>query len=158
MRCGPGGGLTGLGYSHTSGMPALRAALADHLGEARGVRANPEQIVITSSAQAAIDLGSIDSDDPAHIEAAIEEARILARPAFPYTGANLSRAASAIDQRCWLQLEGGVGDGSLVVLTANATIDGQPGEVYVIDDGGLIIAYLYRLDDCSLVTALELSP
>ncbi|MFV2092700.1 MAG: PLP-dependent aminotransferase family protein, partial [Hyphomicrobiales bacterium] len=46
----------GLGYSHTSGMPALRTALAHHLGEARGVRAGPEQIIITSSAQAAIDL------------------------------------------------------------------------------------------------------
>ncbi|MHA1524357.1 MAG: MocR-like pyridoxine biosynthesis transcription factor PdxR [Alphaproteobacteria bacterium] len=50
------GRLTGLGYSHTSGMPALRAALARHLVAARGVRAAPDQIIITSSAQAAIDL------------------------------------------------------------------------------------------------------
>ena len=48
--------LTGLGYSHTSGMPGLRAALARHLGETRGVRAGADQIIITSSAQAAIDL------------------------------------------------------------------------------------------------------
>ncbi len=137
--------------------PAAEAASIDPATDGAGAAYATTVAAADLPPQAAIDLGAIDSDDPAQVEAAIEEARTLARSAFPYTGTNLSGAASAIDQSCWLQLEGDVGDSSLVVLTANATIDGQPGEVYVIDDGGLITAYLYRLDDCSLVTALELS-
>lgn len=43
-------------YGWTSGLPSLREALCAHLREARGVRAEPEQIVVTSSAQGALDL------------------------------------------------------------------------------------------------------
>jgi GntR family transcriptional regulator / MocR family aminotransferase len=45
-----------LGYGDPLGEPALRAALAQHLALARGVRCTPEQIVITEGAQQALTL------------------------------------------------------------------------------------------------------
>jgi GntR family transcriptional regulator / MocR family aminotransferase len=44
------------GYGHMSGHPAFRAILSAHLAETRGVIADPEQILITSSARGATSL------------------------------------------------------------------------------------------------------
>jgi len=70
-RAARGRQFTGLGYSHTSGLPDLRALLAHHLGDVRGVRATPEQVIITSSAQAGIDLvmrSMVDINDAVWLE------------------------------------------------------------------------------------------
>lgn len=45
-----------LGYSDPRGLPALRQAVSDYLGVARGVRCDPDQIVITTGTQHAVDL------------------------------------------------------------------------------------------------------
>ncbi|GAB4232158.1 MAG: PLP-dependent aminotransferase family protein [Methyloligellaceae bacterium] len=45
-----------LAYGHVAGLPELRRALCDHLRAVRGVHATAEQIIVTSSAQAALDL------------------------------------------------------------------------------------------------------
>jgi GntR family transcriptional regulator/MocR family aminotransferase len=44
------------GYSDPRGLPALRKAISDYLRAARAVRCEPEQIVVTSGTQHAIDL------------------------------------------------------------------------------------------------------
>jgi GntR family transcriptional regulator / MocR family aminotransferase len=44
------------GYSDPRGLPALRKAICDYLRAARAVRCEPEQIVVTSGTQHAIDL------------------------------------------------------------------------------------------------------
>ncbi|HKJ62758.1 MAG TPA: PLP-dependent aminotransferase family protein [Hyphomicrobiales bacterium] len=44
------------GYRHATGHPRLRRILAGYLADARGVRAEPEQIFVTSSARAGISL------------------------------------------------------------------------------------------------------
>jgi GntR family transcriptional regulator/MocR family aminotransferase len=45
-----------LGYSQDGGLPELRAALAEHLVQARGVRASADTILITHGAQQALEL------------------------------------------------------------------------------------------------------
>ncbi|HWW07235.1 PLP-dependent aminotransferase family protein [Collimonas sp.] len=49
-------GSAALGYGDPLGEPALRAAIARHLGIARGVRCTPAQVVITEGAQEALAL------------------------------------------------------------------------------------------------------
>ena len=44
------------GYADARGLAELRRAICDYLGAARGVRASPEQIIITSGTQHAIDI------------------------------------------------------------------------------------------------------
>jgi len=44
------------GYGHISGHPRFRQALCQHLAEARGVAADPEQIIVTSSARGGLSL------------------------------------------------------------------------------------------------------
>jgi len=44
------------GYAHYYGLPALREALIDHVAVSRGVSASAEQVIVFSSAQAALDL------------------------------------------------------------------------------------------------------
>ncbi len=48
--------LESAGYGHMSGHPRFRRVLCDFLTEARGVVAEPEQIIVTSSARGAISL------------------------------------------------------------------------------------------------------
>lgn len=60
-----------LGYGHTGGHPALRAAVADYLGGARGVNCTPDQVIVVGGAQAGLDLVSrmlLDPGDTAWIE------------------------------------------------------------------------------------------
>ncbi|MCW2307046.1 MocR-like pyridoxine biosynthesis transcription factor PdxR [Rhodobium gokarnense] len=59
------------GYGHFDGLPALKAAIAKHLAETRGVVAEPSQVLVISSAQAALDLSArmlIDPGDVAGLE------------------------------------------------------------------------------------------
>src|SRR5579864_3959180 len=44
------------GYSDPRGLPALRQVICDYLGAARGVRAEPDQVIITSGSQHGIDI------------------------------------------------------------------------------------------------------
>lgn len=76
-------------YGATSGLEQLRFALSTHLREMRGVQANPEQIIITSSAQAALDLlarALLDPQDKVWVE---DPGYLGARAAFSGTGATL---------------------------------------------------------------------
>jgi GntR family transcriptional regulator/MocR family aminotransferase len=43
-------------YQHSAGHPPLRAAIARHVGVARGVPADPDDVVVTSGTQQAVDL------------------------------------------------------------------------------------------------------
>ena len=79
----------GMTYSHPAGGPRLREAVANYLKAARGVACVPEQIIITSGAQAALDLSArlfIDHGDPVWIE---EPGYLGARGALIAAGANL---------------------------------------------------------------------
>ena len=55
-RCGRTRGTALLGYLPAAGYPPLQAAIADHLGGARGIRCSPEQVMIVNSAMQAHDL------------------------------------------------------------------------------------------------------
>lgn len=44
------------GYNHVAGYPPLRRALAQYLASSRGVRCEPDQIVVTNGAQSAFDV------------------------------------------------------------------------------------------------------
>ena len=46
------------GYGHYHGLPPLREAIARHLAETRGVVVTPDQILVLSSSQAALDLSA----------------------------------------------------------------------------------------------------
>ncbi|GAA1861626.1 PLP-dependent aminotransferase family protein [Pseudonocardia ailaonensis] len=50
------GRIGAVAYSEPGGQPALRAAIARHLGLARGLRAGADDVVVTSGAQQAFDL------------------------------------------------------------------------------------------------------
>ncbi len=59
------------GYGNYSGLPELQEAIIEHVRLARGVVAEPEQVLVLSSAQAALDLVSrllLDAGDPAMME------------------------------------------------------------------------------------------
>jgi len=56
LTSGPGRGLTD--YTRPEGDDRLRAELAAYLGRARAVRADPEQVVVTSGAQGAMAVGA----------------------------------------------------------------------------------------------------
>jgi len=60
-----------LWYGPPAGLPSLREALAEYLGRARGVRSTPEQIVVTTGTQQAVDLISrllVEADDVVVVE------------------------------------------------------------------------------------------
>jgi GntR family transcriptional regulator/MocR family aminotransferase len=59
-------------YQPAQGYAPLRAAIAAHIGMTRGVRCSPEQIIITSGSQGALDLAArvlLDPGDHAWVEA-----------------------------------------------------------------------------------------
>jgi len=59
------------GHGNAAGYPPLRRAIAEYIGTSRGVRCLPEQIIVTSGAQQALDLIGrflLDSGDPVWIE------------------------------------------------------------------------------------------
>jgi len=78
-----------LAYGWTAGHPWLREVLCMHLREMRGIQAEPEQIIITSSAQAALDLlarALVGPGDKVWLE---EPGYLGARAAFSGAGAQL---------------------------------------------------------------------
>lgn len=82
-------GIASLGYTHAVGHPALREAIAAHVGAARGVVCTPEQVVVTAGAQAGLDLAAqllLDPGDVAWIE---EPGYLGARGALTRAGARL---------------------------------------------------------------------
>ncbi|MEM7541768.1 MAG: PLP-dependent aminotransferase family protein [Pseudomonadota bacterium] len=78
-----------IAYPISGGLPALRAAVCKHLGPARGVDCDPKQIIVVTSAQAAIDLTArllLDEGDVAWIE---DPGYLGARMALQGAGARL---------------------------------------------------------------------
>jgi GntR family transcriptional regulator / MocR family aminotransferase len=78
-------------YRNFSGVPALKEQLARHLAAERGVRANPEQILITSSMQSSLSLLSqalADPGDPVWLE---EPGYLGARTAFHAAGLSIGK-------------------------------------------------------------------
>lgn len=87
------------GYHSISGHPPLRAAIARNLATSRGVRCDPEQVLVTTGAQAALDLLArllLDPGDTVWME----------EPGYPgahvaFTSAGASVAALPVDERGW---------------------------------------------------------
>ncbi|TPI46340.1 PLP-dependent aminotransferase family protein [Mesorhizobium sp. B2-9-1] len=83
------GGETLFGTYDVTGHPALKDAIAGYLYSARGVRCRPEQIVITTGAQAAFDLLArllLDPEDTVWME---EPGYYGAKAAFTVAGARI---------------------------------------------------------------------
>jgi GntR family transcriptional regulator / MocR family aminotransferase len=81
--------LDGFGYAHAAGLPALRREIAGYLGATRGARCDPEQVLVVSGTQAALDLAArmlLDAGDCAWIE---EPGYLGARGALLGAGARL---------------------------------------------------------------------
>ncbi|TAH35559.1 MAG: PLP-dependent aminotransferase family protein [Planctomycetota bacterium] len=88
-RCARRAGAGLLGYGAAAGHPALRRAIATHLAAARGLRCEPDQILILSSSQAAMDLAArvlLDPGDTAWME---DPGYLGARGALRSAGARL---------------------------------------------------------------------
>lgn len=84
---GPQTGM--MGYELGQGLPALRDAIADYTGAARGTICKAEQVIVTSGAQAALDLATrmlIDPGDRVWLE---EPGYLGARGAFLGAGADI---------------------------------------------------------------------
>jgi GntR family transcriptional regulator/MocR family aminotransferase len=78
-----------LGYGQVGGHPRLREAIAEYLGAARGVTCAPEQVIVLTGAQAALDLVArmlLDPGDTAWME---EPGYLGARGALLGAGARL---------------------------------------------------------------------
>ena len=79
-----------LGYYHYAGLPALQETIAEYVGVARGVECTPEQVIVVTGAQAALDLLArilIDEGDVAWLE---EPGYLGARGALLAGGARLA--------------------------------------------------------------------
>ncbi|MBL8984804.1 MAG: PLP-dependent aminotransferase family protein [Gemmatimonadetes bacterium] len=72
---------------HPRGHPALRAAIVEHARLTRGVRADPDQVVVVSSTQQAIDLAARLLLDPGSIAVMEEPGYRSARSALQAAGA-----------------------------------------------------------------------
>jgi GntR family transcriptional regulator / MocR family aminotransferase len=95
-----------LSYHDYSGHQSLREVIANYLGVARGVDCDPEQVIVVTGAQAALDLVSrimVDEGDFVWLE---EPGYLGARSAFLGGGARL--AALKVDNEGWR-----IGDPSL---------------------------------------------
>lgn len=97
-----------LGYRHNAGFPALKRAIAAYLSASRGVRCEPEQVVVVCGAQAGLDVASrmlVDPGDPVWIE---NPGYLGARGALTAAGARLVPMAvdeegldvAAAEERC----------------------------------------------------------
>ena len=79
-----------LGYGDAAGDPHLRAAIAAYVAAARGVNCTPEQVIVVTGAQAALDLAArmlLDPGDRAWIE----------EPGYPGARAALLAAGARIE-------------------------------------------------------------
>ena len=91
------GGEDSFGYHYIAGHPDLREAIASFLTAMRGVRCTPEQIVVTTGGQAALDLLArllLDEGDTVWME---EPGYLGARGAFLAAGARLAPVAVGRD-------------------------------------------------------------
>ena len=79
-----------LGYNHFAGHPQLREAIAEYLGVARGVDCRPEQVIVVTGAQAALDLSRASLMDDGDVAWMEEPGYIGARSAFLAGGARLA--------------------------------------------------------------------
>lgn len=77
------------GYDHFTGHPRLCAAIASYLSASRGVRCAPDQIVVTTGAQAALDLLARVLLDPGDVVWMEEPGYPGAQSAFLAAGARL---------------------------------------------------------------------
>ncbi|WP_439813680.1 PLP-dependent aminotransferase family protein [Zavarzinia sp. CC-PAN008] len=84
-----------LAYSQFGGLPALRRAIVEHLGAARGVVADPEQVIVTTGTQATLSLLATLLADPGDTVWLEEPGYRGARVAF--LGAGLALAPVAVD-------------------------------------------------------------
>ncbi len=87
------------GYHSISGHPPLRAAIARNLATSRGVRCDPEQVIVTTGAQAALDLLArllLDPGDTVWME---EPGYTGAHSAFIAAGASV--VALPVDEQGW---------------------------------------------------------
>lgn len=83
-------GALGTGdYVDPAGVPALRAAIARHYGVARGLRASPEDVIVTCGAQQAIDLVGRVLIEPGTTVAVEDPGYPPARHAFASLGARV---------------------------------------------------------------------
>lgn len=78
-----------LGYYHIGGYQPLREAIASYLGAARAVQCEPDQIIIVTGAQAALDLTVRMMSDPGDRVLIEEPGYLGARGAFLAAGADL---------------------------------------------------------------------
>jgi GntR family transcriptional regulator/MocR family aminotransferase len=76
-------------YSQMAGIPELRRAIVQHLGTARGVVAEPEQIIVLASAQAALDLLTRMTLDPGDVAWIEDPGYLGARAALISAGASI---------------------------------------------------------------------
>jgi GntR family transcriptional regulator/MocR family aminotransferase len=83
-------GALGTGdYTEPAGLLALRAAIARHYGVTRGLRASPDDVVVTQGAQQAIDLVSRVLIEPGTVVAMEDPGYPPARNAFASMGARV---------------------------------------------------------------------
>jgi GntR family transcriptional regulator / MocR family aminotransferase len=88
-RCARRAGRALLGYGSPAGYPPLREAVAAYLGTSRGVVCSPEQVIILTSSQQALDLVTrmlLDPGDAAWLE---EPGYLGARSALQAAGARV---------------------------------------------------------------------
>jgi GntR family transcriptional regulator/MocR family aminotransferase len=78
-----------LGYGDPAGVPALRAAIADHVAVARGVRATAAQVIVTVGAQQALHLAALLAIDPGDSVWIEDPGYLGARAALTAAGARL---------------------------------------------------------------------
>jgi GntR family transcriptional regulator/MocR family aminotransferase len=76
-------------YSHMTGLPEFRKAIIQHLGTARGVVADPGQVLVSSSAQAALDLLARLTTDPGDVAWIEDPGYLGARGALAGAGATI---------------------------------------------------------------------
>lgn len=78
-----------MAYGDSAGYPPLREAIAAYLGAARGVRCRPEQVIVVSGAQQAIDLAARLLLDPGEAVWVEEPGYLGAKGALTAAGARL---------------------------------------------------------------------
>jgi GntR family transcriptional regulator/MocR family aminotransferase len=76
-------------YSHLAGVPEFRRVIVQHLGTARGVVADPEQIIVLASAQSALDLVTRLTLDPGDVAWIEDPGYVGARAALTGAGASI---------------------------------------------------------------------
>ena len=84
-------------YGEPTGLSELRTAIADYVGRARGVRAGPDQVMVTSGSQGVLDLVARVLVDPGDVVALEDPSYTGARRAFAASGAQL--AAVPVDEQ-----------------------------------------------------------